>query len=76
MSTEDEHAITSARRKRAAAKASLKGLDGHVAELEARGELTIDNNLSAQQMLKKLNAVESDFKTCHLTLMDLLDEKL
>ena len=75
MSTDRERAITSARRKRGAAKASLKRLDGRVADLEARGELTIDDRLSSQQMLQKLNSVEADFKAHHLTLVDLLDEE-
>ena len=58
MSTEDECAmITSTRRNYAAVKASLKHLDGHVPDLEARGELTIDNKMPAQLMLKKLNSV-------------------
>ena len=51
-SIEHEHAISSASRKRGTAKASLKRLDGHVTDLEARGELTIDDTPSSQQMLQ------------------------
>ena len=75
MSTNHERAITSARRMRGTAKASLKHLDGRIADLEGRDELTIDDRLSSQQMLQKLSSVESDFKTHHLALVDLLDEE-
>ena len=74
MSTDHERAITSTRRKRGTAKASLKRLDGRVADLEAKGEFTIDDRLHSQQMLQKLNSVESNFKAHHLTLVDLLDK--
>ena len=50
MSTDHERVITSARKKRGRAKAFLKRLDGRVADVEARGELTIDDRLSSQQM--------------------------
>ena len=67
MSVSHECAFTSAHRKRGAAKASLKRLDGSVTDMEARGVLTIDDRLCSQQMLQKLNSVESNFKA-HITL--------
>ena len=74
MSTEAERAISSARRRRGVAKASITRVEGRVAELEARPEFTADDRLSAQQSLEKLNSIEAEFKSYHLALVDLLDE--
>ena len=74
MPTEDERALSTAHRRRGVVRASITRLDGRVVDLESKRELTADDVRSAQHLLQKLNTLEADFKTYHLSIVDLLDE--
>ena len=74
MPTEDKRALSTARRRRGVVRASITHLEGRVVDLESKRELTADDVRSAQHLLQKLNSLEADFKTYHLSVVDLLDE--
>ena len=75
MSTEDTaKAISSAKKKRGVAKASITRLSNRLTDVEARAD-NPNAALQAQQMLKNLEAIHSDFRTHHLTLIGLLEDE-
>ncbi len=66
--------ISTARKRRGVAKASITRLAQRLKDLEARpGEPNVET--MAQQMLKNIEVLNSDFKTQHLALIDLLDNE-
>ncbi len=75
MPTEDERALSTSRKRRGVAKASITRLDSRVAELESRAELTADDGLTAQHLSQRLNALGAEFKSHHLAVVDLIDEE-
>ena len=74
MSTEGERALSIARKRRGVVRASITRLDSRVADLQAKPELTAEDRLSAQQLLQRLNTLDTDFKSHHFAVVDLLDE--
>ena len=74
MPTEDELALSTARKRRGVVRASVTRLDHRVAEMEAKGELTAEDRLSAQHLLQRLNSLDADFKSYHLAIVDLINE--
>ncbi len=73
MSTEDERAISVNRKRRGTARASITRLVGRVGELESKPSLTAAERLAAQQSLQKLETLDTEFKTHHLAMIDLLE---
>ncbi len=74
MPTEDERALSTARKRRGVAKASITRLDTRVAELESKAELTAEDGLTAQHLSQRLNALGAEFKSHHLAVIDIIDE--
>ena len=59
----------------AVVRASLTRLDTRVGELEGKGEtLTSGDVRIAQQLLQKLSSLDSDFKSYHFSIIDLVEE--
>ena len=73
MSKENEHALSTSRRRRGVVRASLTRLDSRVAELEGKGEISAGDRLAAQRFLRKLDSLDSDFKSHHFAIVDLVD---
>jgi len=74
MPTEGERALSTARKRRGVVRASITRLDGRVAELESKEELTAADRLAAQHLLQKLNSLEAEFRSYHLAVVDLVEE--
>ena len=65
--TRDEHAY-------GVARASITRLDSHVAELEDKANLTAEDRLAAQHLLQKVNSLDAEFKSYHLSVVDLIED--
>jgi len=74
MPTEGDRALSTARKRRGVVRASITRLDGRVAELESKEELTAADRLAAQHLLQKLNSLEAEFRSYHLAVVDLVEE--
>ena len=73
--TEKERAISTAKKRRGIARASLTRLDSKLKELEDRSELDSVVRLeSVRQTKTKLASLDSDFRTHHFNLVDLIEE--
>ena len=59
---------------RGVVRASITRLESRVANLQGKPELTAEDRLSVQQLLQRLNTLETDFKSHHFTVVDLLDD--
>ena len=75
MSAQDvAKAISSARKKRGVAKSSVTRLTKKLPDVEGITD-THSASLQAQQMLKELESANSDFRTHHLAIIDLVDDE-
>ena len=74
MPTEGERALSTARKRKGVVQASITHLDSRVAELESKEDLTAADRLAAQHLLQKLNSLEAEFRSYHLTVVDLVEE--
>lgn len=74
MSTDSERALSSARKRRGVVKASITRVETRVAELESKIGLSAEDKLTAQHLSQRLSALETEFKTHHLPVVDLTDE--
>lgn len=72
--TDVDRAISSARKRRGVAKASLTRLAGRLKDLESRKDDPSTQPL-AQQMAKKLEELDADFRAQHLALIDLVEDE-
>ena len=61
------------RKRRGIARGSITRLSGRVTELEATPDQPLTSD-RAQQLLTKLQTLESDYRTLHLQIVDLLAE--
>lgn len=68
-------AVSSARKRRGVARGSITRLTTRLTDLEGRRPDDASVMTMAQQTLKSLENVDSDFKTHHLALIDLLEEE-
>ena len=59
---------------RGVVRASITRLESRVANLQGKPELTAEDRLSVLQLLQRLNTLETDFKSHHFTVVDLLDD--
>lgn len=76
MSTENERALSANRRRRGVVRASLTRLETRVKEFESKGtEISAGDRLAAQRLLQKLDTLDSDFKSHHFAVVDLVDEE-
>ena len=74
MATSGERALSTARKRRGIAKASITRLEIHITELERKDVLTAEDRLATQRLLQRLDALDADFKSHHFAVVDLLDE--
>ena len=66
--------LAALKRRRGAIEASLTKLTTKVAELEAKESSTLIST-HAQQLSKRLENLDSDFKTCHFAILDVLEDE-
>lgn len=75
MATEEARtALSNGKKRRGVVRSSITRLEGRVAELEAKGELSAGDRLSAQTLARRLESLDSDFKTYHFAIVDLVDD--
>ena len=75
MSAQDvAKAISSARKKRGVAKSSVTRLTRKLPDVEGITDAH-STSLQAQQMLKELESANSNFRTHHLAIIDLVDDE-
>lgn len=74
MSTESERALSLARKWRGVVKASINRMEARITELESKIGLSAEDKLTAQHLSQRLSALETEFKTHHLAVVDLTDE--
>ena len=60
--------------RRGAIKASITKHTTKIAELETK-ELGTSTPTPVQQLAKRLDNLDSDFKTCHFVIVNIFDEK-
>jgi len=72
MATEEARAaLANSRKRRGVVRSSLTRIEGRVAELEGKRELSAGERLTAQTLLGRLEALDSDFRTYHFSIIDL-----
>ncbi len=76
MSAEDERATSVNRKRRGTAKASITRLVGRVGELESKPSLSPAERSAAQQLLQKLETLDTEFRTHHMAMVDYLEGEL
>ncbi len=75
MSRETETTLASNRKRRGVVRASITRIDTRVGELEEKGEaLTSGDARIAQQLLQRLSSLDSDFKSYHFSIIDVIGE--
>lgn len=75
MATEEaQAALSNSRKGRGVVRSSLTRIETRVTELEAKGELSPGDRLTAQALAGRLERLDSDFKTYHFAIVDLVDD--
>lgn len=76
MSTKNERALSVNCKQRGVVRASLTRLKTRVKEFESKGtEISVGDRLAAQRLLQKLDTLDSDFRSHHFAVVDLVDEE-
>ena len=66
--------IHTVRRRRGILHASLTCLEEHTLRLEIKERLSKDDQMMIQRLLKKLEALNSEFKSYHFTIVELIED--
>ncbi len=75
MATEEARAaLSNNRKRRGVVRSSLTRIETRVAELEAKGELSPGDRLTAQTLSGRLENLDSDFKAYHFAIVDLVED--
>lgn len=72
MSEDNAAALASSRKRRGVVRASLTRLDGRLVRLEEKPERSEADRLVAQQLAEKVSSLDTDFKSHHFTIVDLV----
>ena len=75
MATDGEHALSTRRKRRGVVRASVTRLDSRVSELERKKETSPGDLATAQRFLRKLDELDEEFKSHHLSIVDLIGEE-
>ncbi len=67
-------ALSNNRKQRGVVRSSLTRIEGRVTELEAKAELSAGDRLAAQTIARRLETLDSEFKTYHFAIVDLIDD--
>ena len=71
---DEERNLTTNRKCRGVVCASITRLDGRISKLEGKHKLLAADRCSAQTLLARLNELDADFKSYHLSTVDLTEE--
>ena len=75
MATDGEHALSTRRKRRGVVRASVTRLDSRVSELERKKKTSPGDLATAQCFLRKLDELDEEFKSYHLSIVDLIGEE-
>ena len=72
--TEEKRTLTTNWKWRGVIHASITRLDGRISELEGKHKSLPADHLSTQRLLTKLNELDTEFKSYHFGIVDLISK--
>ena len=75
MSDEKRSALASAKRRRGVVRASITRLERHVDAFETKEDLSHADRLSIQRLIKKFEALDTEFRQHHYNIVELLEDE-